>query len=361
MDKWYPMLSAKLDYTVLPGYRPERYLIYRGSKIDINEAKFNEILGKIPEKYYNQKEKLTRFIVEKNDEGQLKYFSEYEIEVFDFRVREYTKKKREVILSEEECNELYLIFKEIYNSIVITSAENFYDDIFNAVKDVRVSSQKLIEIRDELLEESDKYMLPDFPISEEERAEWIEYRKELRDFTNQEAWPDDIENITFPVSPMPMEQAVKMFSEMELSQILSNQIDIDALRGQLMRNIKKYYSFTIKASIISSLTSMRIPLFVEQDMIPREIVELEDELTTILRDARYSEIMTDDYDEEIEDDTNKTDYSQALDMIEEKIDFINEKLAEHNVDFTIADLISDVIKDIPLHNEAQELVDSLED
>lgn len=42
--------------------------------------------------------------------------------------------------------------------------------------------------RDYLLVDSDKYMLSDFPISEEEREKWVAYRQYLRDYTKQENW-----------------------------------------------------------------------------------------------------------------------------------------------------------------------------
>lgn len=42
--------------------------------------------------------------------------------------------------------------------------------------------------RNFLLDSSDKYMLPDFPITEEEREKWVAYRQYLRDYTKQENW-----------------------------------------------------------------------------------------------------------------------------------------------------------------------------
>lgn len=44
------------------------------------------------------------------------------------------------------------------------------------------------EIRNSYLEATDKYMLVDFPITEEERDSYKEYRKYLRDFTEKEVW-----------------------------------------------------------------------------------------------------------------------------------------------------------------------------
>ena len=48
------------------------------------------------------------------------------------------------------------------------------------------------ELRDEMLSKTDKYMISDFPINEEKREEWKEYRQKLRDITLQ----DDFENCT---------------------------------------------------------------------------------------------------------------------------------------------------------------------
>ena len=42
--------------------------------------------------------------------------------------------------------------------------------------------------RDYFLFNSDKYMLSDFPITEEEREKWVAYRQYLRDYTKQEHW-----------------------------------------------------------------------------------------------------------------------------------------------------------------------------
>lgn len=49
------------------------------------------------------------------------------------------------------------------------------------------------DIRNGLLEDSDRYMIPDFPITEEKREEWKVYRELLREITN------NIENSGFIV------------------------------------------------------------------------------------------------------------------------------------------------------------------
>lgn len=44
------------------------------------------------------------------------------------------------------------------------------------------------EIRDNLLEQTDKYMIVDFPISDEDREAIKQYRQYLRDYTKSENW-----------------------------------------------------------------------------------------------------------------------------------------------------------------------------
>ena len=44
--------------------------------------------------------------------------------------------------------------------------------------------------RDRLLQDSDKRMLPDFPISAEEKELWLLYREYLRDITKDRAFPN---------------------------------------------------------------------------------------------------------------------------------------------------------------------------
>lgn len=51
-------------------------------------------------------------------------------------------------------------------------------------------------IRDNLLKETDVKMLPDYPITAEEKALWIKYRQYLRDFPESESFPN-VEVLTF--------------------------------------------------------------------------------------------------------------------------------------------------------------------
>lgn len=74
------------------------------------------------------------------------------------------------------------------------------------------------EIRDNALEQTDKYMISDFPISDEERQQFIAYRKYLRDYTEQKDWwkmlPMNFENWCETLNKM-VEKTTKILTEQE--------------------------------------------------------------------------------------------------------------------------------------------------
>ncbi len=53
-------------------------------------------------------------------------------------------------------------------------------------------SSELRSKRNIRLDECDKYMVSDFPLSEEQRQAWVIYRQVLRDLPNQEGFPTEV-------------------------------------------------------------------------------------------------------------------------------------------------------------------------
>ena len=59
-------------------------------------------------------------------------------------------------------------------------------------------------LRNELLNQTDRYLLNDYPITEEQKTEVISYRQKLRDFINENKskyLDDGINFIEFPKAP----------------------------------------------------------------------------------------------------------------------------------------------------------------
>ena len=57
--------------------------------------------------------------------------------------------------------------------------------------EVKRRSAEVRAKRDELLCQTDKYMLADFPVAEDEREKYRQYRQYLRDIPEQESFPDE--------------------------------------------------------------------------------------------------------------------------------------------------------------------------
>lgn len=78
---------------------------------------------------------------------------------------------------------------------------------FQIVENISPTQEALSAIarakRNSLLSESDFLMMPDYPISEEDRTDVLSYRQSLRDLTSQEGFPD---NIVWPELPSVLTQ-----------------------------------------------------------------------------------------------------------------------------------------------------------
>ena len=63
-----------------------------------------------------------------------------------------------------------------------TTPQEFTPEFLECIKNNTIDHYK--QMRNELLEKTDKYVLPDFPITPENLIIIKEYRQQLRDFTN---------------------------------------------------------------------------------------------------------------------------------------------------------------------------------
>lgn len=91
-------------------------------------------------------------------------------------------------------------YKESINEDeVLPALDNFYYLADKAKeKNNEILSAEIRHKRDILLKDTDKYVLPDFPISEEQKAKVLEYRQALRDITKQDNFP---KSVMYPIMP----------------------------------------------------------------------------------------------------------------------------------------------------------------
>lgn len=84
---------------------------------------------------------------------------------------------------------------EFYRSIGMTEIEveqaydgSWYVKGFAPEKPVEELQAQVRAVRNQYLEQTDKYMITDYPISDDERELYKQYRTYLRDFTVAENW-----------------------------------------------------------------------------------------------------------------------------------------------------------------------------
>lgn len=81
------------------------------------------------------------------------------------------------------------ITKEIFENIdrYVWNGNSMIEDINYETKE---KSKNVRELRNYLLQSTDKYMLSDYPITEEQREQYKQYRQYLRDVPSSDNFPD---------------------------------------------------------------------------------------------------------------------------------------------------------------------------
>ena len=334
-----------------------RYMTYLDNTVPLTDAQQEEILADIDPKYNHPAEKLRNFVAVVYD-GSSEYSVELEKTFYDFRTKsEVTRTSVRQIDSEEGLN-LFNFFKEKYSKFLLQNFDNLYNTIYEKVSGQSVVKSKLVYIRDGFLDESDKYMLPDFPISDEEREKWRVYRQELRDMTEQQAWKDGLLNqVDMPVAPLPMTQLGLIENVIDATSPTFTKYLRDNFNFTQVEDIIKNLSkVSVKLNIIASLAELKIPSLFHVDLTPLESHEL---VTGMRVDVtQFSEIFGETDQETGEWEATKP-WDDAVANLNAKIEEINQLLNNYELDFTIDELIVDILEEQQRYNDAEALVDSI--
>ena len=91
---------------------------------------------------------------------------------------------------------MFILCTSFCNALIEKSADIFV--IQARTKTAEELAKEIRQKRNAHLSESDKYMMPDYPITEEKKDEWKAYRQALRDITLRTDFPYQID---FPGKP----------------------------------------------------------------------------------------------------------------------------------------------------------------
>lgn len=254
------VISVTLFPEVWQSPQPRR-LIYHGQMVVLNESQYQELYAKLPEFWNSDQDKLLTFRYNVNDSG---YFCERVKRVYNYSTKEWNDTPYVFDAGQrDEVKELVDIISAFYQDVKLSEIENINDKILENIKDVSYLKMVLMSSREKLLSSSDYVMMPDYPISEELRGEWANYRQQLRDITKQEAWQNnDYANIQMPVSPLPMKQLPDLVAEMEnvVPSHFRGFTDDTLLTENVENIISTMAQYMIKSQIVDGISKIALPL-----------------------------------------------------------------------------------------------------
>ena len=347
------VITVNLHRKLYPADKALNNINYFGGNVQLTDTDINTLIEEIPDFWNSEKDCLIKFVY--FDDGT--YMCQREKEVYNYSLRQ-TEKKLYFFdaATSGQADSLAQYFVAQYGKIKLSKVNNLYDEILNTISDFSYIKFHLLETRRELLNESDYKMLPDYPLSEEEKQRWTEFRQQLRDITEQEAWKqNNFVNVVMPTSPDPKNQLsglLQNLSNLTAGGIPPKILDSfhDSLRNIGLENVIKKYSETVlKIEIVRGLTRLGIPFTTTNE---------NNNLSTILFSANKPAVifrkMGESFKEHVAEaeigqepyptfsSTILTEWQHYILDIDNSIDKIEQQLALYNIDFTIGDILEEV-------------------
>lgn len=370
-------LSLKLQRKRYPAERTEKYIIYRGSKLDLTDETFEELLSLIPEVWNTDRDRLTQFVIHEDST----YFCVRNKDVYNYSLRESQDKTYFYnSATPEQVNNLVKILTDYFGKKKLQEVDNFYDTIISSLKDLSYLKQRILSMRETALAKTDYMFNSDYPFADAETEQsWRNYRQQWRDITTTDAWVNnELHDIQLPLAPKNSLSFALMMNELRTSMsaldVTDNLLDEMALSPECEEYetlSKNYGQISFKLEILKTLNRMKIPF--NPNTVGNDdssaIDEIEQSLTGLQilpQDvyARYKSL------QEIEDSGNdytmKSIFDEQMLNIDRKIQAINESLAEYDIDFTIGDILEKYVsdmkakaEDIEREEDAERLITSL--
>lgn len=371
------VVSLKLQRKRYPAELVERYIQYRGSKLDLTDALYDELLALIPDVWDTDTDRLTQFVLFEDNT----WMSVRCKDIYNFARKESEKKTYFYdAATDAQVAELSKIVTDFFGVKKVAEVDNFYETVMTNLSDMSYMKQKLKNMRIEPLYRSDFMFNSDYTFKDADlEQKWKTYRQEWRDITDSEAWQNnDFVNLSVPVAPRAQDTFEIMLGELKKSLVnveatddLLNDMSIAIDCQGYEETAKNFGELSFKLEILKVLGRLNLP-FNNNIGDPLEDIEQVEEglskLQLIPVDVynRYKSVG------EIEDDqtpgTMKSLLDEQLASVDAKIEAINAKLAEYNVGYSIADIMAKYVEDTKLQaaqhdldEEAEALLEEVEE
>lgn len=249
------VLSLYIPFHVNSTLKQKNYIVYRGNMIALSEEDREELVSQIPIYWNSEKDLLTHFVI--SDDAT--YFCERKKQYYNFATKQSEEKVYEFDTADpQKVLELKNIIFNFYETKRLEKITNLQKHFVDRLRDFNFFKSYLLRLRQNFLQSSDYMFLSDYPIPDEEKQKWEQFRQELRDITLQEAWQnDDYLNVSFPVSPQEKEQIQYMIDMAQNAGLVGGLDSIDSSFNADF--IKNYTRVLVKIRIIDALSGLGIP------------------------------------------------------------------------------------------------------
>lgn len=370
------VLSLFLPRKRYPSEYTRRYIMYRGSKLNLTDEMCDELLSNIPEVWNTDKDRLVQFCLMEDST----HVCVRNKDVYNFSIKETEQKTYFYNSStDKQVSELIKIITDFFGKKKIQEVEDFYNVILESLSDMSYIKKNILVMREEALSRSDYMFNSDYTFSDIEMEEkWKTYRQEWRDITNTDAWiNNDIMSLSLPDSPQPQKMLDIVVTGLRnsLSSISVTEkfmedlkLSIDCSKYQDL--FKNFGSISVKMELLKVISKLKIPFY--NDSVPDSIDSIQtiesglSSLNLIPMDiyTRYKNLT------EIEGEDSRTSMKKILDdqivNLDFKLESINNILKEYDVNFTISDILTKYVedtnaklKDMELQKEAEVLIADL--
>lgn len=351
------LLTVNLEPKFYTAHIPRQSINYRGYSLDLTETDYEEVISLLPEYWHTEKDKMLRFVAFSDKS----FYCERVKEVFNYTTRETEQKVYKFdAATTEQVTQVFNLFLDYFSKKRITIIEDLYDTIIHKIRDLSYIEYNLLQSRDKILKDTDYMFLSDYNFSSaEEKEKWSVYRQEWRDITKQEAWKTrDYGDLIIPVSPNPASELCVLMDEIryvaqqsafpkkiidDIVSIYENSPPIDI--------VKKFAEVQIKCEVMRTLSDMKLPIFdINISSLEESISEIQDIPAQMIRD-----------DILIEEENPKTWWETGIQKLEEKISIINNQLREYDLNFSIVDILNELVENNKRNISEYEAVKLLED
>lgn len=345
------VLSLFLERKRYPADIAQRYIMYQGSKLDLTDELYDELLSIIPPVWNTEKDRLVQFVLMEDST----HFCVRNKEVYNYSRKE-TERKTYYFNAETDVqlSELIEILTDFFAKKRLAEVENFYDKILSSMSDMSYMKKNILKMREESLLRSDFMFNSDYTFSDTEKeTQWKEYRQKWRDITTTDAWStNDLINLALPQSPKPQDAADL------IANMLTNQLSSVSVTSQFVEDLslslncalynevfEKFGAVSFKLELLKTLSRFNIPFYENMIETANELDSNLSSINLLPTDvyARYKDKM------EIEGEDSTTSMKEVFDEqltnIDAKLEAINGKLQEYDVGFTISDILAKYVED----------------